>query len=571
MSTFNIDLESKSLSFLSDFRVGGIYGYDTYFYDALDMAEELTKLINKGNIIAAHNLISFDAPFLCHKELNEYGESPLLKAIYRNEGCLVDTLVLSRTWRAGSQSHSMRDWISLLQKKGVNIENKVEVEDFANDPIHVIEDRLKYDLKAQHEITKVMKAKFGNDLSKAPLYSKLHYFFSSNIDSLARGIPVREDLKSKVTNELCFKKAKLHSYLKNNTKIDNLNSNMQVDKYLKEVYGKGLPLGEPSEITQKRSSQLNKDNRHLVASEFPIVESIMKWRDLNKQLEFIKPDTKKSIFMEGRYCSNRVYPSLSLMSQISRRSNYTSPALSQMDVSLRELISDNDYWFVRCDLKSLEVSTLGHLAFKETGDRTILNEVTKEDAHQKTINIFRNLLYNIPKDKWRLTCKIVYFAKLYGAGVSLIMKTLKLPEKEKNNVYKAIDKRFSAVKTYEDSLQKYIKGNVLWNYYNFPIMTKDHTILNNQVQSTASIFAYLMFDCLYQELKIEFKDDFRPVLQLHDEVCFLISKEYFKDDVEYIMREDILPKTYKRFKEKKCGIMFTDFDFAVGENWASVK
>ena len=564
-----VDIETTGLSMLDDFRCG-VTSTGLISTEDVVFSENLRRLIKGGYTLSFHNGISFDLAFLVKKELDHYGESPLLGSIYKHENCIHDTLIASRCWIPGNSGHSQKDWIKKLKAKGLPVVDKPEITDFKNTSIDEIINRCVEDVKNQVEIEKVMQAKFNADWSKAPLYNKLHVFFCSQIDSLARGIPVREDLKSKVTNELYFKKAKLHSYLKVNTKIDNLNSNMQVDKYLKEKYGKGLPLGEPSELTQKRSPQLNKNNRHLLSQHFPIVEPIMKWRDLNKQLEFIKSDTKKSIFMEGRYYSNRVYPSLSLMSQISRRSNYTSPALSQLDVNVRELVGDKLDWFVRCDLKSLEVSTLGHLAFKETGDRTILNEVTTEDAHQKTINIFRNLLYNIPKDKWRLVCKTVYFAKLYGAGVSRIMQTLKLPEKEKNNVYKAIDKRFSAVKTYEDSLQKYIKGNVLWNYYNFPIMTKDHTRLNNQVQSTASIFAYLMFDCLYQKLDHRFGEDYLPVLQLHDEVCFMISKKYSKKEVELGVKNCIL-LAEDLFKKKKCGIQFSSFDFAVDENWGAVK
>ena len=132
--------------------------------------------------------------------------------------------------------------------------------------------------------------------------------------ALSKGLPIDISEVDRLTIELNRSKGRSRRIARRTFGDINLNSNMQVNKKLIALYGKGLPLGPPAEKTKKRSPLYNNKNDYKVEYEFPKIKTIATYKKILKKMTYISKKGDSSLLGEN-YHEGKSYPSLSIMGQ----------------------------------------------------------------------------------------------------------------------------------------------------------------------------------------------------------------------------------------------------------------
>ena len=444
MEDFVFDIETTSLSFDSKFlcmawakTYKGPIHYTTDYGEAYSV---LLEAVEDGKQIWGHNMLTFDLPFMIiksaercqqwHKQQKDTPDFPLLWALQHNPRNLHDTLVYSRRKFPKRKAHKMEAWAeTLIGDYPINL--KVEVKNFGTAEAELLKRRCTEDVKAQAALMHYMKVNY--DITRSLPEMDFEMEWSKVVLELSSlGVPYDRTKARLSSSKLKAQKLVTMSPLRRKYPEVNFNASKQVDKALKEKYGRGLPVkrdtGNPS---------FGKDKRDQVCYMFPELTRMYHAREIDSQLKYIEPHDGKSYagnylapsYLCGGYA---VYPSLSVVGTRTGRMQYSDPPLQQMSKDIRHVFRAPRGWFLLgMDIVALEMAILGYILETVLGDSCIMNQVKEGlSAKKLTLEAFEPILGNVKLHGSQTLedfAKTLNYSLLYGTGMATVGYKLNLP------------------------------------------------------------------------------------------------------------------------------------------------
>ncbi len=357
----------------------------------------------------------------------------------------------------------------------------------------------------------------------------------------------------------------------------NINSPLQLSRILFEklkIKAKGhkkTASGRPS--TQE--SELEK-----IKSEHPIIELVLKYRELSKLLNTYIDNLPKMVKEDGRLYTRFVQAGTTTGRMASQNPNLQNiPIKTELGKAIRKaFVAESGFLLASFDYSQIELRIAAILS----GDEKLIQAFKEgKDIHASVASE----VFEVPIDKvdyeMRRRAKVINFGILYGMGVNALKQNLghdvstkeareflnKYFEKYKG-LAKWIDKikAEAARKGYTETLfgrRRYFEG--IHSDIQYIRAAAERMAINAPIQGTqADIIKMAMhkIDKLLREKYENHMQKARLVLQIHDELIYEIKEEELETlsgEIKSIM-ENILDKS----KSKGVPIVV---DFKAGESW----
>ena len=554
------DIETTGLEPYSKFKVAAITetGEEAKVYwDASAYQVDIYRHASDGHKIFMHNFFGFDGPWLYHNCYYDF---------LSFTDTMYDTLLLSRLLYPKKTNHGLGEWAKRLREEDRSCPLKHAIHDWEECSKEDIEKRVVDDVCIQKYLSDHLEAhpKF-EEIHK--VYRLMVKGFMCQAMGVGAGIPISKPRMwrgfKRIMGLMRVERDKIHKVLPN---LKNPNSNIQVNKELMSKYGRGLPLGDPSEKTKKRTPTLNAKNKEAMAIKYPELVPILAWKDLNKQKTYITPRPKKhaasSLYLAEH--NGRIYPGLSVMAQDGLRSNYSRPPLNQIDKRIRDVFYLRDHIWVGADIEALELSMLGYLLKEYFGNSVLWDEVKRGvDAKARTLKIFGNFFKNVPEGMRRDAAKKMFYAITYGQAPTASLKFLNYPVNEENirEFKRRWDMRLPSIKALDNLCRKQLdnKGTIT-NLFGVERMVAGYAAVNRQVSSSGTVYAnHILGEFGYQLM--ETYPDAVPLLNNHDEIQFLLKRR----PLGTVKREADIIK--ERVHNNLTIPLIAGLNVSVGETW----
>lgn len=586
MKILNFDLEATGLPVYSRMTVAGwrFNGSCTSIettHSVTRLCRLLVKAAQTGHYVVGHNIWCYDLPLLVYNERRESNSTSLLNALHKYKERFIDTLILSRKYFIKHQGHSMEAWVPRLRYEGYDIQTKTEVEDWSESNMDVLKERVTGDVVIQEAITQYFME-----------HHKLHKLIP-NIENVAKtqsfitalmsnGVPYNEALAEEKARVLS-NKMEFQLYRMREVFGDiNPNSNMQISNQLYEVEGEHLPLGKPSEKTNKRRPQFNQDNRTYLTNKFPCLRPIVKYKELKGQHDYVKRDheSAKSFLNSSAHSAlfrgACIHPSLSLFSARTQRSQFKSPPLNQLSKKVRQFIeAPEGFIMLGVDIKALELMTLGTVLEDVFGISDIMDAIREgKDPKKHTISELQAAFNEVerldPSKDLNDLAKRVNYAYLFGQSPKNVCHaTLGIDMTYAGGVERGLANRFPGTDIFLKALQSQIKeSGFLVNLYGLRVLSPGYCAINSFIQSSGTEYSLMILSLFYRELLREY-GEVHPIIYNHDEAQFLIPWEC-DEALDWLRStvEEILTAMPQRFEDEYNVQFITGLDYKLGFNWA---
>ncbi len=200
---------------------------------------------------------------------------------------------------------------------------------------------------------------------------------------------------------------------------------------------------------------------------------------------------------------------------------------------------------ISADYSQIELRLLAHMS----GDAELIRSFqSNEDVHRRTASEIFKIAPEQVDDRQRGIAKAINFGLMYGKTAFGLSQELKIPRKEAQDVIDRYFERYSAVKTYLDSLinearsRGYVKTWMGRKRFLPDIHSKNHAIrtnaermaMNTPIQGTAADLMKLAMIELDRRLKKE-KFKSRLIIQVHDEVVLDCPIQEEKEVVQIVV------------------------------------
>jgi len=244
---------------------------------------------------------------------------------------------------------------------------------------------------------------------------------------------------------------------------------------------------------------------------------------------------------------------------------------TQWKLSVREMfIAPKGWKWIKADLSQIEYRLLANLA----GEEYLISRLKAgHDFHIITAAIFLDILDAAVTKKQRDTGKIVNFTLAYGGGAAKAAKTLGISTHEAEKGFERYWERLPKVAQLAEFCRERARVEGITKTYFGLIRTlnfykgisnkaRDKELrksLNTMIQGSAAEFLKLGMLRVDQALK-PFKNDIELLLQVHDELDFIVKNEILLD-VCPIIKNGMEVPTPEKWAPTKVDIGF-------GPNWA---
>ena len=577
MKYITFDIEATGLPVFSEFLCACAVD-DTDKVEEFDDVDELTlyliKKVEEGYTLVGHNIYCYDLPLMIYNSTS-LDVAKKLRYLLRESTknfTILDTLVTSRLYYPDRFHHTVESYaIELCRAYSMTNVSKIKITDFSRNNIAEIRRRCHDDVLLQHKLGRMLYVEEGKHL--LPENKAVATFLPTTVELVARGVPTDFEQVEDARAYLDFEAIKRKAHLIPIFGDINLNSNIQIDKVLKSRYGKGLPLGEPSAKTQKRSPLFNKHNQHEVVREFPVLHNVLAYREKLQMKTFFVNDTKgkKSIYNAKK--ANRIYPLLNVINTRTHRAAYSKPPLNQMDKRLRRpfCVKGNNV-MVGFDLIALELSIIAYTLKTEYSQPAMMDALTNGDCpKQATLDafgdIFPNAFQGMPHDKLLSKAKTLNYAVLYGQSVASTCRFLKLPYSQKHQVEDALDTRFPALSNLISDLKEDVKNSSLLTLFGLNVVSPEYAALNTYAQASGAGYALRMLGILHKHMEQSLNS--YPFIFNHDELNFVVKSKKSKEELTKIVT-DVIADTLKEFESVYKIEAFSKLDFAIGSSWEEI-
>ncbi len=350
----------------------------------------------------------------------------------------------------------------------------------------------------------------------------------------------------------------------------NINSPKQLGEIL---FAKlGLPGGKKN----KNGYSTNVDVLQKLSDEHPIVEKVLKYRQVSKLQSTYVEGIIPTIHAE----TGRIHSNFNQTVTATGRISSTEPNLQNIPVrtelgrEIRKMFvaQGENMCLVDADYSQIELRVLAHIA----GDSTMQNAfIHNEDIHTRTAS----QVFGVPMEEvtasMRSGAKAVNFGIVYGIGAFSLAQDLGIPVKEADAYIKGYLQNYPKVDAYmkETVHQAKEQGYVttlMGRRRNIPElnasnhMTRafgERVAMNAPIQGSAADIIKVAMVQVYRRLKAENLKS-RLILQVHDELIV----EAVNDEVEQVKR------LLKEEMENACRLSVPlVVDMNTGKSWFDTK
>jgi DNA polymerase-1 len=337
---------------------------------------------------------------------------------------------------------------------------------------------------------------------------------------------------------------------------------------------KGMRKGKSGNFSTKE------EVLHKLAEEHPVVEEILKYRELTKLLSTYIDTFPKMIGLDGRLRTTFLQAGTTTGRMASQEPNIQNiPVKSELGRRIRDaFVAKDGYKLVSIDYSQIEL----RLAAILSGDEKLI-EIFKngEDVHAGVASYMFGISQDQVTKEQRNKAKVINFGILYGMGVSALQKNLKVSRAEAQEFYNTYFEKFTGLAQYLEDTKEFAKKNGFTKTFygrkrffdgiqsRLPFIRAqaERMAINAPIQGTSADMIKIAMIKIDDFLKKEkMKDKIKLVLQIHDEIIFEVKDEY----VEFVqtnfpkIMEDIMSK-----EESRDVPILTDCE--VGVSWGQMK
>ena len=512
------------------------------------------EVIRGQHSVSMHNGYSFDLPWLIYQERTQYGTDKLYTYLCNTPNSVIDTLLISRLTFPHLLKHSLAEWVERLKPTYSYLKTKVKIasDEWNEDNIEKITDRNHKDVMAQCAITQhFIDMQCMNEQAVIDYHGANKFILDLSLNGLPFDADEALDVYARRILTTNRELLKVHGEL---GRI-NIGSNAQIDKALKNVYGKGLPLGPPSKKTQKRSPLFNKKNARFVVKDFPILDHVLKYREAMNLAKFVEPVVSKKSYV-SRYKDGRIYPSVNIIEARTLRASYTNPPCQQFPSDMKSLVKGD---IVDMDFSGLEMQVLGY-ELKETFGETTIWDMNQNGTcpKQATADCLGSLLDNIPEENRLSVSKTVNYAVLFGQQSKNTLNVLQLDMGYETELKRALDKRFPALSLLTNKLKSEMRNECILNLFGQRVQSPEYCVINTFTQSSGALYAMKMLPIVYDHVS----HSMDLLAFVHDEILLENTGGMLGAEID-----QSLISTYRKFEEKYNFPVISKLNWSMGGTW----
>lgn len=522
-------------------------------------------VIHHKDRVSMHNGYSFDIPWIIYQERKFYNTNKLYAYLANTPHSVIDTLLISRLCYPNLMKHSLAEWIERLKPTYKYLQSKVKIADdeWNEENIDLITHRNHLDVKAQCAITQhFIDMRCMGEQAVLDYHSANRFILDLSINGLPFNKAEASDVYAtrilKANRKIINVQRTLGETATNSsgkTVPMNLNSNAHIHQALLNLYGKGLPLGEPSKKTKKQSPIFNQKNARFVVKDFPILNDLLEYREAMNLAKFVEPINSKKSFM-SRYRDGRIYPSVNMIEARTLRSSYSNPPCQQFPDDMKALVQGN---ILDMDFSGLEMQVLGY-ELKETFGETFIWDMNQNGTcpKQATADCLGSLLDNIEPEKRLSVSKTVNYAVLFGQQAKNTLNVLKLDRSYETELKQALDKRFPALNLLTNYLKSNMRDGCILNLFGQRVQSPEYCVINTFTQSSGALYAVKLLPLVYEHLTYYTK----LLAFVHDEMLLEIVKAIEEEEINLAIFNG-----YQDFMEKYNFPIISELNWSRGENW----
>ena len=246
------------------------------------------------------------------------------------------------------------------------------------------------------------------------------------------------------------------------------------------------------------------------------------------------------------------------------------PVRSQIGKRIRSaFIADDDYLVAALDYSQIEIRVLAHLS---QDDALVAAFKSNLDVHQYTASDVLGIPYEDVSDDQRRLAKAVNFGLIYGMGPKKLAESADITLKEAKDFIEAYFEKYSKVKEYMESILEHAREHeFVLTATGRKIMTPDINATNTMMRVGAELsaknapFQGTAADIVKMAmLKVAshpdglMGEDCKMIMQVHDELVFLI-----KPDVV----DDVMPKIIRALESSMPLSVPLKVDSGISSNW----
>lgn len=359
----------------------------------------------------------------------------------------------------------------------------------------------------------------------------------------------------------------------------NINSPKQLGEILFDTLGLGGTKLKRTATGQRttKESELEK-----IRDEHPIIESILRYRELQKLLSTYVDNLPHMVGADGR-----VHTTFLQSGAVTGRMATTNPSVQNIPVKTEEgkrirraFVASEGMEIVSIDYSQIEL----RIAAMLSGDKK-LAEIFKagQDVHTAVAaQVFGVAEKEVTSDM-RRRAKVINFGILYGMGVNALRQNLGegTTRADADAFLNAYFHTFTRLAEYLEETKSYARKHGYTETYfgrrrhfagiksAIPFMraAAERMAINAPIQGTQADIIRIAMVRIGEELqKKEWKDDVFMLLQVHDELLFEVTKGKTNEAISMLkgIMEGVLT-------EKETGGIPIITEAAVGKNWGELK
>ena len=351
--------------------------------------------------------------------------------------------------------------------------------------------------------------------------------------------------------------------------------NINSPKQLSVVLFEKLELKSKVRKTGKGAFSTAHSELEKLAHEHPIIELILKYRELQKlKTTYLEP------FPALLDSTGRVHTTYNQIGAATGRLSSQDPNLQNIPTKTevgqefrKAFIAEKDFVLLSCDYSQLELRIAAHLS----GDKEMSDAFKRgEDIHTRTASRVFGVEPSAVTKAMRNQAKTLNFGVLYGMGVQGFQRTSKVSRDEARAFIDSYMKEFSGLAKYlEEVRQQARKNGYVATFFGrrrlipdilstMPMLRAgaERMAINLPIQGTEADLIKMAMITIQKHLDEKYGDDVRMLLQVHDELLFEVKK-------------DMVEKVSKEIKEIMESAHKFDVPIVVdaksGDNWAEMR
>ena len=329
----------------------------------------------------------------------------------------------------------------------------------------------------------------------------------------------------------------------------NAASNVDIGRLLADVMGfkqvRGKKKDKKGKPTYRTASDVLETINH------PIIAELLSSRSLNKlkgtYVDRFLPDHPKTLlYPDGRlHCSFGIANTRTYRFQSEDPNNQNWPKRKYKEIR-RQLVAPPGWVIVAVDQGQIEARVLAMESLDPEWIRMIEEDY---DIHQewaekiaKIDRPFARLLKEEPKLARHKAKNGWVFPSFYGSSPASIIRNLKLPDARAERLFNQFWRTFAGIKRWQrQKWSEYQKDRCVWSLTGrrrwAPLSW--NMVINTPIQTAASDICVDAMVRLSRRAREEDRPFLQPVLQIHDDLTFLMPESEVDEGIETVVEEQL--------------------------------